>query len=51
MKFVSQQSFFDYIKTLRYLASKDLGQNLLINESLAAKIVKGINPNNVEQIL
>lgn len=51
MKFVSQQSFFDYIKTLRYLASKDLGQNFLINEILAAKIVRGIDPNNGEQIL
>lgn len=51
MKFASQQLFFDSIKTLKFLASKDLGQNFLVNDYLADLIVKKSALKNKESVL
>ncbi|MFA5421376.1 MAG: 16S rRNA (adenine(1518)-N(6)/adenine(1519)-N(6))-dimethyltransferase RsmA [Bacilli bacterium] len=51
MKFANQQSFFDYIKTLTLLASKELGQNFLTNDITARYIVDTLDLNDDEKVL
>jgi 16S rRNA (adenine1518-N6/adenine1519-N6)-dimethyltransferase len=51
MKFNNSESFFDYIKTLRFIASKDLGQNFLINPQTAQKIVENLGAKKGEKVL
>ena len=51
MKFASQQAFFDFIKTLRFIASKELGQNFLVNEYIAENIVAKAKIHKDEKVL
>jgi 16S rRNA (adenine1518-N6/adenine1519-N6)-dimethyltransferase len=51
VKFTNQQTFFDYIKTLKLLAAKDLGQNFLINDNLAKTIVDKLDVKSDEKVL
>lgn len=51
MKLTDEQGFFDYIKTMRLLASKDLGQNFLINPNIARKIVDYLEIRKGEKVL
>lgn len=51
MKLTDQQSFFDYIKSMRLLATKDIGQNFLINPSTAKRIVDLLDVNKEEKVL
>ncbi len=51
MKFASQQAFFDFIKTLRFIASKELGQNFLVNEYIAENIVAKAKIHKDDRVL
>ncbi|MFA5480834.1 MAG: 16S rRNA (adenine(1518)-N(6)/adenine(1519)-N(6))-dimethyltransferase RsmA [Bacilli bacterium] len=51
MKFTDQSSFFDYIKSLRYIASKELGQNFLINPLIAQAIVNALDVQSEDNVL
>lgn len=37
---MSKETYFENVKTYKYLANKSLGQNFLINSDIAEKIVK-----------
>jgi 16S rRNA (adenine1518-N6/adenine1519-N6)-dimethyltransferase len=51
MKFNNLDAFFEFAKTLRLIASKDLGQNFLINPQTAQKIVETLDVKKDEKVL
>ncbi|NCA96909.1 MAG: ribosomal RNA small subunit methyltransferase A [Bacteroidia bacterium] len=51
MKFTDQGAFFAQVKAMKMLATKDLGQNFLVNPDLSQKIVELLEIDTGESVL
>jgi len=51
MKYADEKALFDFIKSLRLVASKDLGQNFLIDPVIASSIVDALGVQENEKVL
>lgn len=48
---MNQETYFEKVKTYKYLANKSLGQNFLINPQTAGKIVENLQLESGEKVL